>query len=255
MYNSRSEGIHGGVKLSSPETLLFEYTQMAFIGLAFMDKLPENALFIGLGAGSMPRYFNKYFPDAAVDIVEIDPEMLNVAQKFFHFKENEKMKVHIFDGRVFIKKFPKKYDIIFLDAYRNGTIPFHLTSIEFLEELKKRLNPGGVVVSNILSQFRNQFFDSMSATYQRAFENLYIFRGQNSQNYAFVATMQKKQMSSKEIVKRAKALHNKKGFDIDLPSIAVNYDYTISVTEPPTDVLTDDFAPVDILRNRRSNKP
>ncbi len=243
VYNSRSEGIHGGIKLSSPETLLFEYTQMAFIGLAFMDKLPANALFIGLGAGSMPKYFNKYFPDAAIDMVEVDPEMLHVAQKFFYFKENEKMKIHIFDGRVFIKKFPRKYDMIFLDAFRNGAIPFHLTTVEFLEELKKRLNPGGLVVSNILSRFNNQFFDSMVVTYQKAFENLYIFRGRNSYNYAFVAAMQRKHINPSEIVKRTKAVQSAKGLNIDLSSIAANYDYTSNTKDSSADILTDDFAP------------
>lgn len=85
VYNSRSEGIHGGIKLSEPDMLLFEYAQMAFIGLALRDKAPSNALFIGLGAGSMPKYFSRYYPDVTLDIVEIDPEMLHVAQKFFHF--------------------------------------------------------------------------------------------------------------------------------------------------------------------------
>ena len=94
----------------------------------------------------------------------------------------------------------------------------------------------------------------MAATYLKAFENLYVFKGQNSLNYAFVSTMQKKQMSSKEIVRRSKTILKEKKLDIDLPAMADMYDYASTMQEPSADILTDDFAPVDILKNRRSGK-
>jgi spermidine synthase len=52
-----------------------------------------------------------------MDVVEIDADILPVAS-YFYFKENEKLKVHSGDARQFIKRSKKKYDIIFLDAYR-----------------------------------------------------------------------------------------------------------------------------------------
>src|SRR3990172_5227366 len=159
IFNNRKDLVQGGIYLGRPDKLLFEYTQTAFISLAFLDREPRSVLFVGLGAGSMPRYLNRYYPQAEIDVVEIDPDIVDVAKRFFYFTENSRMKVHVEDGRVFIKRASKKYDVIFLDAYQSGDIPFHLTTIEFLKEVKGKLKEGGLVVSNILSPFRNKFFD------------------------------------------------------------------------------------------------
>jgi spermidine synthase len=102
------------------------------------------------------------------------------------------MKVHVDDGRLFVKRIKKKYDWIILDAYQNDYIPFHLTTLEFLKEVKSRLKDDGVVVSNITSQFRNKFFDSMVMTYKKAFPHLYVFKGKKSSNFIFVATASSK---------------------------------------------------------------
>jgi spermidine synthase len=159
--NQKRDYAQGGIYLNAPDKLLYEFTQMAFVSLAFLDRDPKDVLFVGLGAGAMPKCFNRYYSGANVDIAEIDPDMVAVAKKYFYFNENEKMKVHVADGRLFIKRTRKKYDLISLDAYQNDYIPFHLTTVEFLKEVRSRLREDGVVVANITSPFRNKFFDSM----------------------------------------------------------------------------------------------
>src|SRR4030042_7002953 len=54
--NNKREGRQGGFSWDTPDKLLFEYTKMAFVSLAFMEREPQEVLFVGLGAGSMPRY-------------------------------------------------------------------------------------------------------------------------------------------------------------------------------------------------------
>ncbi len=44
------------------------------------------------------------FPQIAIDVVEIDPEMLSIAEKWFQFSQGEKMKVFVDDGVEFIKQ-------------------------------------------------------------------------------------------------------------------------------------------------------
>ena len=102
--NQKREYAQGGIYVNAPDKLLFEFTQMGFVSLAFLDRDPKDVLFVGLGAGAMPKYFTGRYPDAVIDIAEIDPDMLSVAQKYFYFKENERMKVHVEDGRLFAQK-------------------------------------------------------------------------------------------------------------------------------------------------------
>lgn len=254
LHNNEKLLRQGGMDTRHPDRLLFEYYRMSLMALVFLENDPADILVVGLGAGSIPKYLNKYFPHASIDVVEIDPEVLSVAQKYFAFRENDRMKVYIQDGRMFIKRAKKKYDLVLLDAYRNGSIPFHLTTKEFLAEVKKALKPGGVVTSNILSPRANAFHDSMIVTYQDAFEHLHIFNGTESQNYVFVATDRKKNRRHKEIIERAKRIVSEKKMDVDLAQIAEGYRYGSVLRDIKADILTDDFAPVDILKHRESRR-
>jgi spermidine synthase len=239
--------LQGGIYIDKPEKLLFEYTQMSFIGLAFLDREPKQVLFIGLGAGSMPRYFHRYYPNVQIDIVEIDQDIHYVAKKYFHFKEKENMKTYIADGRVFIKRAQKKYDMIFLDAYQGDYIPFHLTTVEFLQEVKHLLKDDGIVIANIRSPYKNKLFYSMIQTYKEVFPYLYIFKGKKSRNYIFITTERTVKKDEKSVAGRAKQIQARKNFDIDLLSICRSFAY-YTAYEREAKVLTDDFAPVNLYR-------
>jgi spermidine synthase len=250
--NQKKEYSQGGIYVNAPDKLLFEFTQMGFVSLAFLDRDPKNVLFVGLGAGAMPGYFSRHYPDAIIDIAEIDPDMVTVAQKFFYFKENEMMKVHIDDGRLFVKRVKKKYDWIILDAYQNEYIPFHLTTIEFLKEVKSKLKEDGVVVANITSPFRNKFFDSMVVTYKKAFPHFSIFKGKTSGNFIFVATVSSKPKDKDSVEARAAKIKSARKFDIDLQDIASRYEPSEAYEWTGAKILTDDFAPVNLYQHQKS---
>lgn len=253
--NQKRDYAQGGIYLNAPDKLLFEFTQTPFIAVAFLDREPKDALFVGLGAGAMPKYFNKYYPEADIDIAEIDPDMVTVARKYFSFKENDRMKVHVDDGRLFIKRTKKRYDLISLDAYQNDYIPAHLTTLEFLREVKSRLKEGGVVVANITAPFRNKFFDSMVITYTKAFPHLYIFKGRKSANYIFVATAGNRKKEKYEIEQRADKIQSLRKLDIDLPEISARFEDSAAYEWDRAKILTDDFAPVNLYKYQKSGAP
>lgn len=250
--NQKKEYAQGGIYVHAPDKLLYEFTQLAFVSLAFLEKDPQDVLFVGLGAGSMPRYFSRYYQAANIDIAEIDPDMVAVAQKYFYFKENGKMKVHIDDGRLFVKRAKKKYDWISLDAYQNDYIPFHLTTLEFLKEVRSRLKDDGVVVSNITASFRNKFFDSMIMTYRKVFPHLYIFKGHKSTNFIFVATASNKLIDMHSLEWRAREIASAKKFDINLGEFATKYELSDTYSWEKAKILTDDFAPVSLYQHQKS---
>jgi len=250
--NQKREFTQGGIYVNAPDKLLLEFTQMSFVSLAFLDRDPKDVLFVGLGAGAMPRYFAGRYPDAVIDIAEIDQDMLAVAQKYFYFKENERMKVYVDDGRLFVKRTKKKFDWIVLDAYQNDYIPFHLTTLEFLREVKSRLKDNGVVVTNIVSPFRNKFFDSVVMTYKKAFPQLSIFKGKTSGNFIFVATMGSKMRDKDSIKARARKIQLERKFDIDLEDVASRYETSAAYEWEGAKILTDDFAPVNLYQYQKS---
>jgi spermidine synthase len=117
------------------DRLVFDYTRMSFAGLLLAPN-PQRILIIGLGGGTLPLAFNDLFPTAEIDVLEIDQAVVNVAEEYFYFEENDQMKVTVEDGRVFIKRAGmrnQKYDYIVLDAFSGDYIPEHMLTEEFLE--------------------------------------------------------------------------------------------------------------------------
>jgi spermidine synthase len=252
VQNQKREYTQGGIYINAPDKLLFEFTRLGFVSLAFLNGAPKDVLFVGLGAGVMPRYFTARYPKADIDIVEIDPVMLTVAKKYFYFEENDRMNAHIEDGRLFVKRSRKKYDWIVLDAYQNDYIPFHLTTIEFLKEVKSRLKDKGVVVANIIAPYRNKFFDSMVMTYKKAFSDFAVFRGKESTNYIFVATKDGATEDKASVIARARRIQSERNFDIDLGEFASRYEPSEVYEWGGSKILTDDFAPVNLYQYQKS---
>lgn len=248
----KTSSYQGGVKLDAPDQLLFEYTRLSFLGLSFLSQMPKDALFVGMGIGAMPRFMARHFPETTINVAEIDPAVITIARKYFSFNDAEQMTVKAEDGRQFIKKSRKGYDIIFLDAYQGETIPFHLTTQEFLQEVKAKLNKGGVVVSNILASNRNKFFTAMVRTYSEEFPNLTIFKGKASNNYVFVAT--DRAVTPEAMTNRAREIQESRQLGIDLAEISQDQ----LIVLPPDEkakVLTDDFAPVHIYQHMEEGQP
>ena len=107
---------------------------------------------IGLASGSVPKRLLRDFPELEVDVVEIDPEVVRVTEKYFGLAPDPRLTVHVGDGRVFLKRTDRRYDLILVDAYaatRYGlVIPRHLATKEFLEEARDRLTANGVLMYN-----------------------------------------------------------------------------------------------------------
>ena len=136
-----------------------------------------------------------------------------------------------------------KYDIIFVDAFRGGYIPYHLTTKEFMEILKALLTPEGIVVSNLRPGFESYHYHRR--TFDAVFRNQYSY-GSGS-NAAVIVDTRDKPLTAEELLATARRLQKEKQFTIDLPSM-------IEHEETPDDyvrkgpILTDDYAPTDVLR-------
>jgi spermidine synthase len=208
-------GVQQGGRLPGrPERLVMPYFKLAFASLLFIED-PVDFLFVGLGMGGMPMYLREIRPGADIDIVEIDPGVLAAAREQFAFREDGRMHVTVGDGREFIKGSQKLYDVVLLDAYRDLSVPSHLTTLEFMKEVRAVLKPGGVVVSNLWGSVVNTLFDSCVKTIKEAFPNVYMFKS-FTYNFVLIADTGETALSSPELLFKAKALmkHTHFGFDM-----------------------------------------
>ena len=141
---------------ADPRRLVFSYTRMMLASL-LLNPEPERILMAGLGGGSLVAALNELLPDAALDVVEIDPAVVHAAREFFDFHPSGRTRVVVRDARVFIKRALRegqRYDVVMLDAYGGDYIPEHLMTVEFLAEVGELLAPGGVLVANTFAQSR-----------------------------------------------------------------------------------------------------
>ena len=165
--------------IDAPQRLIFDYTRMMF-GALYLKPDPARIMIIGLGGGSMPTALHTVLPRTVIDTVEIDPAVVSVAKKYFNFKPDDTLRVHVADGRKFVQqalKEGRRYDIVMLDAFDEDYIPPHLLTREFLQEVKSVLAPGGVVAANTFTASR--VYDDESTTYADVFGPFYNLRANN----------------------------------------------------------------------------
>lgn len=250
---NRARGSQSKVSVSNPFNLQFPYTKAAFVIPAFMEKEPLRILLIGLGGGSIPRVMAKCYPAAKIDIVEIDEDVIAVARDYFFFKPALNMNISVMDGRRFLRSTKEEYDIIFLDAYDDLSIPFHLTTREFFELVKQRLKQDGIVASNIWGPNTDKFFLSEVRTYQDVFPNVYMIDAVPSNNYILIACAKKTVMTKTILQKRTTQLQEGLGFDFPLMIYADTF-RDLSGVDFDAKVLIDDYAPVEVLRSKKASK-
>ncbi len=248
--------VESQVDLRNLRRHLLEYTTLTFAGLLYKPE-PERMLVVGLGGGVIPREMHFHFPELEIDVAEIDPEIPSIAERFFAFREDERLKVHVDDGRMFVKKQLRrkpvpKYDYVVLDAFNGGYIPFHLMTKEFLEEVKGVLADDGVVVANVF--YSNRLFDAELRTFLAVFGRCQAYFGSRSTNAILVALgPSAPTLTADEAMERAKELRRKHNFAFDLRVVA---DRLRPDTRPDSraEVLTDDRAPVNWLRDQETGR-
>ena len=134
--------------LRDPDDLPVHYTRGMTTALVYPET-PGKMLMIGLGGGSISTYLGRAMPEVAIDTVEIDPGVITAAKRYFGIKESERVKYLAGDGRVFLNRNKQLYDLILVDAYHGGYVPFHLLTKEFYALVKQRLAPGGAAAFNV----------------------------------------------------------------------------------------------------------
>lgn len=217
------EVIESIIDLEKPHHLLAPYTQTMFATYLIQPE-QKQSLLIGLGGGSMVLFLQKHKPKLKADVVEIDPEVVKIADKYFGAKGNDRITIHTQDAFDFLKKTTKRYDAIYMDAFLKPAgdtdatgVPLRLKTIKFLKSLHAKLTPDGVVAFN-LNAHRKMGRDI--ASIRKAFPQIYVFKIAGDNGRVVIASLSRKRVSTTVLRKRAATLDAGFGANFSFSKIA-----------------------------------
>ncbi len=201
----------------------------------------QKTLLIGAAGYSFPKEYLKTYPDKQIETVEIDPQMTEIAKKYFRLTENPNLKIIHEDGRTFLNRVDSnQYDAVLMDAFGSlFTVPFQLTTIETVTEISRVLKSDGVVIFNVGGAIKgsaSRFLNAEINTYQQIFPQVYLFKvrperaDEEVQNLIIVAL----KTDQPKLLKSA---------DAEISILLKNlYTAPLKIDTP---VLTDELAPVE----------
>ena len=163
---------HGAVDLDDPTHLEFRYINIIGDAIDAMPDGPLDALHLGGGAFSMPLYVNATRPGSTHLVLEIDGLLVDVARDELGLETGPDLEVITGDARLALGDLEdNSFDLIVGDAFSGLSVPWHLTTTEFVAELDRVLRPGGLYVMNAVDGDDNGFVEAQLATFVPHFEH------------------------------------------------------------------------------------
>ena len=170
--------IHSYVDLDDPTFFVYGYEKI-FADVATMvghSKPQFSALYIGGGGYTMPRFLEQAYPESRQEVIEIDPAVTRVTHEYLGMPRDTTIITHNQDARIKIPELqPGRYDIVIGDAFNDVSVPYHLTTLEFNEQVKQLLTEDGIYVMNVVDQFHSgNFLRAVITTLRASFPYVYL---------------------------------------------------------------------------------
>jgi spermidine synthase len=211
---------------------------------------PLATLTIGGGGYTFPRYIEAMYPQAVIDVVEIDPEVTRTAHERLGLSRGTRIRTFNVDGRWYVKNCAALYDAIFVDVFNDLSLPYHLTTREFALQLRQLLKPGGMVISNVVDNLREGLFlPSYLKTMESVFGkgNVALLAVNRQYEDAGTGTFVVLAGATQAEIESLQAHFASAGKDRTSVSVVPLPVVSSATTGRPSMVLTDDHAPVDNL--------
>ena len=240
---NEGQGIHS---VYSPETLLTGGTWDYFLIAPYFNPPPHTAeqvgslLVIGSAAGTIPKQYTAIYGAISIDGVEIDPAIVEVGRAYFDMNEPN-LRIAAMDGRAFLARTSARYDVVAVDAFRLPYIPWHLTTVEFFQEIRALLTERGVVAVNAGHTPDDwRVVEALVATMQQVYPSVHVISVPDTFNAIIVATVQP--TTAEDFAANRRLLQDKV-----LVRIAERAEANLITVAPGGMIFTDDRAPVELL--------
>lgn len=217
--------VQSEMSLENPLWLVDPYTQAAILGLAWVPK-PQRIYCAGLGAGRVPMILHHHLPHVTIDCSEIDPAVVEMATRFFGVGPDERLRVHMADGRRWLES-AEPYDFLFVDVFLDrGYVPYRLGTVEFFALCRRKLTAGGILVVNLLTE--DDYIADRVATVQQIFSTVWfcVLDEGNTVIFAVNDIPGEEQLDHDALIRRTTALQEEQHFAFPLAarSLALTQD-------------------------------
>ena len=169
---------HAYVDLEDPTQLEFAYTRLlgdVADALAPSGE-PIASLHIGGGGFTLPRYVEATRPGSFARVLELDPLVLQVAREEMGLITSDDLQVIVGDGRLSLRDEPDTtYDLVIGDAFAGPAVPWHLTTIEFVRDVRRVLKPGGIYAVNVIDYPPLELARAQMATFEEVFGHIAVY--------------------------------------------------------------------------------
>ncbi len=251
---------HAVMWLFDPVDLVLPYSHMMMAALALMPEPqdqgaavsapPRRGLILGHGGGSIAKWLAQYWPELTLDIVEVDPSVVRAAEQYFSYTPPASHHVYVKDARLFLRTVADQYDVIWVDAFARHLVPFHLTTKEFFAEVRSHLKPDGVLAVNLASSRSGpdrQRSQAVVATMRTSFpviESFAVEGSKGADNLIFFAGAPAATIRHPEFADRLNRLIEGRRMPVKTSMLLAT---RREEAWPKGVVLTDDYAPFDLL--------
>ena len=237
-----NRGLQSAIYPDNPNDLVAQYARALRLSNKYDGKV-NSALMIGGAAYTYPRDFLRNNPNSSIDVVEIDPAMTDIAKKYFFLRDDPRMTIIHQDARLFVKRVNKKYDFVFLDAFLGLTPPPHLTTEEFMTDIRSVLANDGVLMINLYSAIegnKSKLYTAEVNTLRKVFPHLdaYLPQKRNLSDRQSITLVAYKNIQRNELKTSDPQLSY-------LVSTKITFDRPLGNGQ----ILTDDHSPVEYFAN------
>jgi spermidine synthase len=241
---NEGQGIHS---IYNPNQLTSGGTWDYFTLAPFFNAPPfsshhvQRLAIVGLAGGSIARLYTELFGPLPIDGIEIDPKIIEVGRDYFGMTQPN-LNVIVGDGRAALANSTHQYDVIALDAFRVPYIPWHMTTREFMQELRDHLTPDGVIAINVgRTRTDYQLVDAIAKTAAEVFPTVHVIDVAGSFNSIVYATSQPTSIENLRA--------NVEGMPAPVRPVAEKALTHARPLNPDALTFTDDRAPVERLTN------
>lgn len=174
--------VHSFVNTNHPERITeyaYEWIYGHTLAYKFTTSTPFSAYFIGGGGFVFPRYISALYPYATSTVSEIDPGVVDFNYHQLGLMPSSRLLIHAEDSRQhLLRSSSGQYDVVFGDAFNDLSVPYHLTTKEFHELLKRHMKPDGIYAMNTIDDMNHgSFLAAMIRTLKSVWTYVYVIPG------------------------------------------------------------------------------
>lgn len=169
---------HSYVDLDDPTNLKYNYVQWiakAIDAVGGPPKQPLNVVFVGGGGFTLPKWLEATRPGSSALVLEVDQELVEFDEERLGLHPSDDLRVRTGDARISMLDVPdESADVVVGDAFGNYSVPWHLATTEWLDEVKRVLEPGGLYALNVIDLGQLELLKAETATILDRFRDVRI---------------------------------------------------------------------------------